>query len=191
MKVWIVLISALAAGAVHAQEIVRVHPIFDQPFFSCTEHAAYWDLALGDALGSDCMVNDFVEDDGRLWLRAHTGNGHQNADWFSWNAKVLSPCTGQVKSVTVNPTENLPGVLGKPPASVIQLACESGVQMTVAHVRAIEVAQGQSVTAGEHIARVGNNGYSRHPHIHLGAWRDNEALQIIFDLSKVAPYTGQ
>ncbi|WP_147302681.1 M23 family metallopeptidase [Thalassotalea euphylliae] len=35
--------------------------------------------------------------------------------------------------------------------------------------------------AGESIAKVGNNGYSCNPHIHVGAWKDNLPLQIRFD----------
>ena len=37
-------------------------------------------------------------------------------------------------------------------------------------------------TSGQVVAKVGNNGYSRHPHIHIGAWKGNEPLQIRFDL---------
>jgi len=34
---------------------------------------------------------------------------------------------------------------------------------------------------GQVIAQVGNNGRSHHPHIHVGAYKDTEPLQIRFD----------
>ena len=39
-----------------------------------------------------------------------------------------------------------------------------------------------SVTAGQRVARVGNNGFSWYPRIHVGAWLDETPLQTQFDL---------
>jgi murein DD-endopeptidase MepM/ murein hydrolase activator NlpD len=50
------------------------------------------------------------------------------------------------------------------------------------HVDGIEVKPGDAVVAGQRIAKVGNNGYSWYPHIHVGAWKDDTPLQIRFDL---------
>lgn len=54
--------------------------------------------------------------------------------------------------------------------------------MVYAHVREIKVEEGQQVKAGEVVARVGNNGNSRSPHVHVGAWQDETPLQIQVDL---------
>ena len=58
---------------------------------------------------------------------------------------------------------------------------DDGVFFLLAHVAALRVKVGDNVTSGQAIARVGNNGYSRQPHIHIGAWKGNEAVQIRFD----------
>jgi len=59
------------------------------------------------------------------------------------------------------------------------------------HVREIEVEEGETVRPGEVVAKVGNNGNSRNPHIHIGAWEDDASklgakegtpLQIQVDL---------
>ena len=36
--------------------------------------------------------------------------------------------------------------------------------------------------AGQVVARVGNNGYGRSPHIHIGAWKGENPYQIRWDL---------
>ena len=57
--------------------------------------------------------------------------------------------------------------------------------MLIAHVKDVRVAEGDSVVAGEIVASVGNNGYSRQPHVHIGAWRGETALQIRFDQTRM------
>ena len=37
--------------------------------------------------------------------------------------------------------------------------------------------------AGRVVAKIGNNGMSYHPHVHIGAWKDDTAHQIRFDLN--------
>lgn len=161
---------------------VTLHPIFSSSF-TCSEH---WEgnlQALGDALGADCVVQDMVNEDGRLWMRSHRGDGRRNDDWFGWRADVLSPCNCEVVKVTINPIVNEPGVLGKPPASAIFLRRTDGVNIVLAHVSEATVHAGDIATAGQVVAKVGNNGMARHPHVHVGAWRGAEPLQVRFDLS--------
>ena len=62
-----------------------------------------------------------------------------------------------------------------------------GTHVVYAHLREIKVSEGQIVEAGEPVGKVGNNGYSRHPHVHIGAWKGEEPLQIRFDQYKMAP----
>ena len=82
-----------------------------------------------------------------------------------------------------NPAANQPGKLGKPPAGFVELKRDDGVHFVLAHVTRLAVKPGDKVESGQLIAYVGNNGVSRHPHIHMGAWRDKEPLQIRFDLA--------
>jgi murein DD-endopeptidase MepM/ murein hydrolase activator NlpD len=71
--------------------------------------------------------------------------------------------------------------MGKPPASFVVLKRDDGVYFLLGHVAKLTVKPGDKVDSGQVIAHVGNNGYSRQPHIHIGAWRGAEPLQISFD----------
>ncbi|OME92288.1 M23 family metallopeptidase [Paenibacillus lautus] len=73
-------------------------------------------------------------------------------------------------------------------ASSITFLRPDGVRVYYAHVMDIIVCEGDKVKAGDVIARVGNNGYARHPHIHIGAWNDEGPLQIRFDLKAMGDY---
>ncbi len=180
------LSQILLASSVHAQAIesVLAHPPFDTNY-ACSEHAAGTLKGLGDELGQDCVVKKFVTSNGRLWLREYDGTGEQNADWYSWERPILSPCDGVVTKIVVNPVTNLPGILGTPPASFIVLKRDDNVYFVLAHVQAVSIKLNERVVAGQVLAKVGNNGYSRSPHIHIGAWRDQTAMQIRWDQRKM------
>lgn len=158
------------------------HPIYRQ-YFVCGEHAAGELQGVGDALGTDCVVKKVESIDGRLWARAYVGDGHRNEDWYGWGVDVLSPCDCEVVRTSLNDTTNSPGILGKPPASSITLKRDDGVHFLLAHLNAPSVHVGQRVRAGANVATVGNNGYSRHPHIHVAAWKGEQPLQVRFDLN--------
>lgn len=160
---------------------VLAHPIFKQSYF-CGEHAAGELRRVGDALGTDCVIYQLGSVNGRTWARWYVGNGDRNEDWYGWGKEVLSPCDCKVVKLRINPETNEPGRLGKPPASSIELAREDGVHFVLGHIESPQVGEGERIRAGQAIARVGNNGYSRNPHIHLGAWNGTTPLQIRFDL---------
>ena len=61
--------------------------------------------------------------------------------------------------------------MGTGMASFVIIARADGLSVLVAHLDEPTVGVGASVTAGQTIGLVGNNGQSRHPHIHIGAWR--------------------
>jgi hypothetical protein len=136
---------------------------------------------LGDALGTDCFIQKMVEVDGRAWPRFYKGNGTQNEDWYGWQQDVLSPCTCKVIELHVNPVTNSPGVMGKEPASIVKLMRADGVVFVVVHFDKPRVKVGETVTRGQVIGQVGNNGLSHHPHIHIGAYKGSEPLQVRFD----------
>ena len=167
-------------------DFVLIHPPFLESY-SCSEH---WDGQLpylGDSLGADCTIGKLVEKDGRLWMRKFRNDGLENEDWYGYGSSVLAPCDCTVVKVRVNPDENPPGQLGKPPASSITFERADKTLILLAHVKDIRVSEGEHVTAGEVVATVGNNGYSRQPHIHIGAWRGEQALQIRFDQKRMKP----
>jgi murein DD-endopeptidase MepM/ murein hydrolase activator NlpD len=157
-----------------------IGPVFNK-IFTCIEHYAGQLPSLGDALGTDCHIQAMVEVDGRMWPRSYQGDGTQNADWYGWKQDVLAPITGTISKVNINPVENLPGVMGQGTASFVIISSADGVKVLLAHVDEVRVKEGDTVSAGQVIAKVGNNGQSRHPHIHIGAWKDTQPLQVRFD----------
>jgi murein DD-endopeptidase MepM/ murein hydrolase activator NlpD len=78
------------------------------------------------------------------------------------------------------------------------------VQVGYVHVRDIQVQVGDTVRAGDVVARIGNNGNSTSPHLHVGAMRgdlvgamngefpaeDVVALQVRFDLEAMGRLRG-
>lgn len=186
MKTLFVLLATTCASAAMAASgdlpSVTAHPIFKQPY-SCTEHWLGNLKGEGDALGTDCVIQQMVEVKGRTWMRSHKGDGSRNTDWYGWGKEVLSPCTCEVVDAQEHPSPNKPGIMGKPPAGMVKLKRDDGVFFLLGHVTSLTVKAGDKVESGQVVGRVGNNGYSRHPHIHMGAWKDKEPLQIRFDLA--------
>jgi len=176
---------AFSAVAESGSQIAAVtaHPPF-ATYYTCSEHSANLDFGLGDALGADCVVQKFPEDTDRYWLRSHVGDGSRNEDWYGWREEVLSPCDCIVLDVHINEATNTPGKMIPGRASSVQLKRDDDTTFVIGHVREVQVEVGEKVRAGQTLARVGNNGYSRHPHIHLGAWKGDQPLQIRFDLSR-------
>ncbi len=167
-------------------EEVTVHPIFPHAFAS-TEHCEGELASRGDALGRDCWVVRFVDG----WYRLHADDGARNEDWYSWGADVLAPFDGVVDSVHLNPATNQPGHHSGGRASAIVFRREDGVRVLYGHVDRVEIRPGDPVRAGQRIAKVGNNGTSQCPHVHVGAWHDNTPLQIRFDLRALGRLQSQ
>ena len=177
-----VALLATSCATLRTPDHVLIHPIFRQ-IYACSEHAAGELQGVGDALGADCVVEKFGMIEGRLWPRAHSGNGFRNEDWYGYGVDVMSPCKCEVTRIHINDVTNQPGFLGKPPSSSITLKRADGVYLLLAHIDAPSVKVGDRVAMGERIAKVGNNGYSRHPRIHVAAWTGNTPLQVRFDLN--------
>jgi len=173
---------AMASPAAEAPPAVLAYPIFGQ-YFACSEHWVGNLKGLGDELGSDCIVKKFVEVGDRVFFQDHSGNGLKNEQWFGWHQEVLAPCTCTVEKISINSQTNVPGKLGKPPASYMVLRRSDGVRFLLAHVTDLRVKVDDEVRGGQVIALVGNNGMARIPHIHIGAWQGDQPLQIRFDLA--------
>jgi len=177
------LVFSAAAAAPLKIEAVVAHPIFNN-FYTCSEHFEGQLKYMGDALGADCSILSMENVDGREFSRAYRNDGKLNEDWYSWGMDVLSPCDCSVDRINVNDVVNLPGIMGKGPATSVTLKREDGVKFVVAHLGRIDVKTGDKVTAGQLLGIVGNNGYSRAPHIHIGAFKDQTPYQIRFDQSR-------
>jgi hypothetical protein len=174
-------LHAVAPTAIEPIADVVIHPLF-HPHFACFEHPEGQLKRVGDALGADCSIPSLIGGPIGRWPVFYRNDGRRNEDWYGWNAQVLAPFDGIVDTVHVNPVVNRPGTLGTARASVIVFRRADGVRVLLAHVQDIRVRAGDSVVAGQMVARVGNNGPAILPHTHVGAWRGDQPLQIRFDL---------
>lgn len=193
MRIVFVIAAILAAAAAPAFaqgravtpetiETVTLHALHNE-YYACGEHRDGELEYLADALGTDCVIQGgLVEGVEGGFVRPFRNDGAANEDWYGWNANVLAPFDGQVRAVRINEVTNLPGQLGRPPASLIVFERADGMLVLYAHVQDVQVAQGDTVRAGQIVARVGNNGYGRSPHIHVGAWKGETPYQIRWDL---------
>jgi hypothetical protein len=161
----------------HPIERVVIHPPFDKAFVT-SEHPEGQLEWLGDALGTDFIIVRFV----RGWARMHDSSGERNEDWFGWNAAVLAPFDGHIVHVMLPTGTNSPGHHEGGPAGGIVFARADGVHVAYGHIDEICVCPGESVRAGQVVARLSNNGTSWMPHLHVGAWRDEAPLQVCVDL---------
>ncbi|MCL2603591.1 MAG: M23 family metallopeptidase [Defluviitaleaceae bacterium] len=166
-------------------KIITIHPIFNR---ACvyTDHPSRELESLGDDLGRDCFICEFVNNGNGYWLTPYINNGNKNEDWSGWCSDVLAPIDGIVKEVYVNPSTNEPGKQNPSRASCLVIESGEGINVMLAHIQKPEVKEGDTVIQGQLVARVGNDGYARCPHIHIGAWQDNKPLAIEFDRQLMA-----
>ena len=187
MLVSMLIAVAACATPVSAQssiEAVVLHRVFAQ-YYTCGDHFEGELQYAGDALGTDCLVQgglENAEEGAPMFARAFRGDGLRNEDWYGLERAGFAPFDGAVVRVNLNAVTNQPGYLGSPPASFVVFERADGVRVLYAHVQDVQVAEGDTVRAGQPFARVGNNGYGRTPHIHVGAWKDEEFFQIRWDL---------
>ena len=181
-------------------EAITIHPPVAARF-QCSEHPLGAEDHVPDALGADCVV---VRRDGgpnSNLLSLHSGDGTRNEDWHSWREPLLAPFDAVVLGFQINPESTLPGVRGSGRSSAIlfqQLVDGEPTDVHVAyvHVREVAVSQGGTVRAGDPVARIGNNGSSFHPHVHVGAFRgemmseDAVPLQVRMDLGVMGVVRG-
>ncbi|MCL2170840.1 MAG: M23 family metallopeptidase [Defluviitaleaceae bacterium] len=141
---------------------------------------------LGDDLGRDCVIEAFVNNGNGFFMAAFKNSGLANEDWFGWGADVLAPVGGIVADLYLNPADNIPGAMNPSRASALTIKTPDNTHICLVHICNPLVKIGDTVAQGQIIAKLGNNGYSRCPHIHIGAWRDNEPLAIEFDRQSIA-----
>ena len=160
---------------------VMIGPLFSRPF-TCSEHPEGQLDYAGDALGTDCLIIGGIESATKGFAKTYRTNGLTNEDWYGWHQDVLAPFDGVVDMVYSDPIANTPGLTGKPPASMIRFRRADGVIVVYAHATDFRVKAGDQVKQGQTVALVGNNGFARNPHIHVGAYKGTTPYQIRWDL---------
>lgn len=191
-----------AVGAVQTERIeaVLVHPPVAARF-QCSEHPLGAEDHVPDALGADCVVVRRVGGPNGDLLSLYTGDGSHNEDWHGWREPLLAPCDGRVDIVSMNPETAQPGKPGPGRSSAILFRCgpdddPDPIQVALIHVREVVVVEGDPVRAGDVVARMGNNGSSFNPHVHIGAFRgelfsdDAVPLQVRIDLAALGRLSG-
>jgi hypothetical protein len=174
-------------------DAVVIHPPMAARF-QCSEHALGAEDHVPDALGADCVVVRRAGGPKGNLNALYSGDGTRNEDWYGWREELLAPCDGVVTIESLNPESTVPGEFGEGRSSAILFRCGAAadpdaVQVAYIHVREVVVGEGDVVRAGQPVARIGNNGSSYNPHVHIGAFRgelfSDEAvpLQIRMDLS--------
>jgi hypothetical protein len=191
-----------------AIDAIVIHPPLATSF-TCSEHPLGAENHAGDALGADCLA--YRSDGGAsgTFDRFYTGDGSRNEDWFSWNQPLLAPFDGVVRGILRSQVTNRPGTRGPDPAAAILFErfgdpADAPVQVGYAHVQDIQVKVGDTVRAGQFVARIGNSGNAMFPHVHVGALRGDLVrvfngevpdralvpLQVRFDLGAMGRLRG-
>jgi len=144
---------------------------------STREHAYRSQLRLADQLARDFTLQK-VEDDGIARDYARGTGGKENENWYGWRANVLAPFESTVTRVVGPDTVNTPGTMNREaqPGLIVFEDEEENLTVAYAHIREPEVEKGETVEAGEVVGKVGNNGNSRGPHVHVGAWIGDTSL---------------
>src|SRR5690625_2072603 len=159
---------------------VTIYPVFKQAFMT-SEHPEGELQPMGDALGRDFVAVKFVDG----FTRTFVNDGKRNEDWFGYMLDVFAPCDALVESVNIVESKNTPGTHTNTPTSSVTFVCENDVRIFYGHLIDIKVKPHDRVVKGQHIAKCGNNGTSWHPHVHVGAWKDQQPLQIQVDLTEL------
>ncbi len=201
-----VALLALASGATGAYaqtdeiEAATIHPPVAARF-QCSEHALGAEDHVPDALGADCVVVRREGGPGGNLNALYSGDGTRNEEWYGWREPLLAPFDGVVLIVSLNPESTVPGRFGAGRSSAILFRRgleddRDAVQVAYIHVREVVVSEGDTVRAGQQVARIGNNGSSYNPHVHIGAFRgelfsdDAVPLQIRIDLAAMGRLRG-
>ena len=163
---------------------ICIGPIFERAM-SSGEHPEGEVTELGDKYGRDCQIAAFENGFEKGFVKLYRNDGSRNEDWYTHNATVLAPVNGTVTLVNVNEIENEVGIMAKVPSGHVIIETEDGVNLVLAHLKEITIKAGDAVAEGQSIAKAGNNGCSRSPHVHVGAYKGEDPYQIQFDLVKI------
>ena len=101
----------------------------------------------------------------------HAGDGTNLADFYCYGLPVLAPANGEVVAVLDGQPDQPIGVLGGMPAGGNQIVLRVAPRqyLFLCHLSrgSINVREGDEVTQGQPLAKVGNSGNTSEPHLHI------------------------
>lgn len=111
---------------------------------------------------------DFIRKENGM---AHTGERDELTSYFAYNQPVTAPADGTVVRVLDGIHDNLPYQLNTeaPEGNAVIIEHPNNEYSLLAHLKkdSLKVTVGQTVNAGEMIAKCGNSGASDTPHLHF------------------------
>jgi hypothetical protein len=120
----------------------------------------------GQSFGIDIVAID------ALGLRAHGIQPSEPRAYRSYGVKVLAPCSGTVLHASDDLPDHLVPLVDRShmAGNYLLLRCaEHDVVLGHLQTGSLQVAAGQEVVTGQHLAAVGNTGNSDEPHLHIHA----------------------
>ncbi len=123
--------------------------------------------------------------------KAFTGDGMQLSDYHAFGKPVIAPVRGSVVRVVSHLPDEPPGTVNHANnwGNHVVLFDERGFYVLLGHLaqHSVTMSEGQSVSPGMLVARVGNSGYSPTPHLHVQAQltADAGAASIPFEFGGV------
>jgi len=108
-----------------------------------------------------------IRKDGKTWR----ADPREPSDFLAWDQPILAPADGRVVSATDGLPDSAPGARDPvhKEGNVIIIDHGQGEWSMLAHLKqgSVRVKPGQSVKAGEEIARCGSSGNATEPHLHV------------------------
>lgn len=136
-------------------------------------------------------LGDFGMATSTLW-------GTANEEHYIFGEPVYAPCSGRVIEVKTGVPDNEGASMDVGPedgmGNYVVLNCQ-GLIITLVHLQnnSIVVEEGQYITVGDLLGRVGNSGFSQEPHLHFQAARmakDSTMIPVPMRFGKKMPVRG-
>lgn len=118
--------------------------------------------------------------------RTFRGEGKRLEDYYVYGTPVLAPAAGKVVEMVDGDPEMPIGELGggsNPGGNHVRIEVAPGELIELAHLKpgSIKVKVGDTVAAGQEVARAGNSGNTSEPHLHVHLQDDwGEGLPLYF-----------
>ncbi len=158
-----------------ATEVIRIgQPTISR--FSAIYHPPSEMEFLGDRDGVDYMPIGKVE----KRFQTFRTTGATNDDYFGYGMEALAPVAGLVTEVNHPTGVNPIGTMNASPVGLLEIKTKEGVNLLIAHLDNINVKVGDEVPVGSVIGTISNNGFSRVPHLHIGAYKNGEPVLVEF-----------